>query len=479
MPRLLLQLGAGAQAADVAGGVTALSMVQDAQPASQANAVIVSVSQVTPEIRTELAEQPGVESVHDDLQGIPLVAEEGAVTDFLIRVREVRGEDNAPPPLTTEPTRAQDVRTDGGQRSGATILPAPASARPAPFNAGPMSNATDSVDLAGATALHERGIRGKNIISVIVDTGVCNTIREERMLEGADLTGQDDPWDHLSPHGGMSLGIMAGDSTTPGIRTGFLPESKVYPIKTTLAASELLQAQDVIVNLADRNDETIVVNSSWGFPECAGICDHPITTAIRNAATHPNVIQVMAAGNSGGDAPQCGEACDGSEPGISGPNSLSEVITVGATGEDGDPESLHEYSSRGSPDGVACGRRKPDVVAPTFGVMPYGCDRRDMGNGGGTSAASPQVAGAVGLIADAKGGASTEAVRRGLMRGANPISGGGFDGCSGAGNLQAAEALGQTSAVSRISGAAAPGTGVVVAAGALGMAGALAREWLA
>lgn len=399
-------------------------------------------------------------------------------------MQRLRGEDEAPPPITTRPTRADedgDLLPDGGesqQTSGAVILPGPAEAKPVAADTGPIRDATDSLDRSGAPRLHEQGIRGESIISVVVDTGACDTIREERMLEGLDLTQQDDPWTPMAPHGGMSLGIMAGDESTPGISTGFLPESQVYPIKTTLAASELMQAQDVIVRLADRNpDMTVLVSNSWGFPECAGICDHPVTNAIASAAGHPRVIQVAAAGNSGGDTPQCGTACDGSEPGISGPNSLSNVITVGATGQDGQPDVLHEYSSRGGPNGVSCGARKPDVTAPVFGEMPYGCATRDMGNGGGTSAACPQVAGAVGLLADAKGAVTTSGSRTGLMQTAEQVRGDGWNGCSGAGNIRVAEALPQTPSGSLSFGAT--GTGWVVAAGAVGLAGALARRWWA
>lgn len=437
MPRLILQLGAGARTADVQANVLNVPQVQDAVPSRAGNSVIVSVPELTQGAREELLNTPGVERIFDDIQGQPLVASEEEVEDFLRRVRELRGEENAPFPIETEPTEQGDPITDGGAR----VLPIPQgeSAKPAQPE-GPIRNATDSLTFTGARALHEQGITGESIIAVVVDTGSCaNSFREDRQLAGADLTGQEDPWTPLSGHGGMTMGIMAGDDQTPGIDTGFLPAADLFPIKTTLAASELMQAQDIIIGLAEDNPEkTVVVNNSWGFPECTGICQHPVTGAINNSAQHERVIQVIAAGNEGGEAvTACGAGCDGSSVGISGPNSLPTLVTVAASGENGKPEEIQGYSSRGGPGEVSCGERKPDVTAPVFGTMPFECDERDMGNNGGTSAACPQVAGGIGLIADSRTGrVTTAAANQGLTETAAPINPSGFDGCSGAGNIQ-------------------------------------------
>lgn len=839
MPRVILTLGAGAQTADVRASALSQPFVMDAVEAAQANGVIVSVDDLTSERRDQLANLPGVTGVHDDLQGIPLVADEQEVEDFLDRVRGLRGEENAPPVFQTEPTRPNEPRPDGG----AVVLPVPQEeSGPAPEQTGPLSNVDDSISWTGAQALHEQGILGESVISVVVDTGACRAaVHQDRQLDGADLAEDSDAWTLLTDHGGMSLGIMAGDDSTPGVNVGYLPESEVFPIKTTLAASELMQAQDIIVELAEDTEKTVVVNNcltadamvsttkgpkpivdvevgdrvyaanldvrgqrvcevtetfesgkkevydlqtrtrsvtasdnhpflvadqeqerlvwkqledidegdliairrsttagagkphqfaaadggqlalddgkyvrlagktsskgctiprqtteefcrvlgalygdgsvtystsnknrvlftanldkypemeryveefervfgvewivrgeqgaattfavnnkpladflhrigirvgkertlpgwlytlpedqkiaflrgyldadghvdkrghihvrtthgemarelwelfvsagikvtrvktqvqdidvgpsgnsypdhevfhftasspednrrigsalpeyrrrlsqerekpmvydyvdywtpavdgfvfdrvvsieskgveptydievsgahnfvangilahnSWGFPECEGICSHPVTTAIASAADHPNVIQVFAAGNEASGITGCGQECDGSTPGISGPNSLSNVITVAATGRNGQPAAIQDYSSRGSSGEVACGQRKPDVAAPIFGETPFGCGQRDMGNGGGTSAACPQVAGAVGLLADARASISTASARAGLQAASNDVDPPDFDGCTGSGNIRVDRALDET-----------------------------------
>lgn len=434
MPRLILTLGSGARTADVRASALSNPQVQDAVEATQADAVIVSVSDVTSSTRAELSSMPGVTGVHDDIQGIPLVAEGEEVEDFLRRVRDLRGED-APPTIETRAVRAGEPVPDGG----AVVLPVPAAEdAPVPSESGPMQNVDDALNSIGIQSLHEQGILGQDVVSVIVDTGSCpSAIHSDRQLDGTDLTGQEDPWSLFMDHGGMATGIMAGDDSTPGIDVGVLPESDVYPIKTSLAGSELIQAQDVITQLADQTDKTVVVNNSWGFPECTGICSHPVTTAIENASNHPNVIQVFAAGNEAAGVTGCGQQCDGSTPGISGPNSLSNVITVAAAGKDGYPDEMQNYSSRGGPNEVSCGNRKPDVTAPIFGRCPYGCTARNMGNGGGTSATGPQVAGVVGLLAMVQNNPTTESIRQALTSSAVDVDPGNFDGCSGAGLARA------------------------------------------
>lgn len=478
MPRLILALGRGADSASVQSSALAVPQVEDAVSATQASAVIVSVSDLTATTRQQLADLPGVVGVFEDIQGVPFVADTEEVEDFLQRVRALRGEGNAPPIIQTEATRPGDPLPDGG--SAAVVLPGPTTrAGPVPQATGPLQNVDDSLEFTGATKMHDRGVLGESIISVVVDTGSCgDAIRDDRQLEGADLTGEGDPWSLLADHGGMTTGIMAGDETTPGIDVGYLPESDVYPIKTTLAASELMQAQDIIVRLAQDNPgKTICVNHSWGFPECVGICDHPVTTAIKNGANTSGVIQVIAAGNQAAGVLGCGTACDGSTPGISGPNSLSNLITVGASGRDGDPNSIHDYSSRGGPGQVSCGRRKPDVTVPIFGRMPWGCGSRDMGNGGGTSAACPQAAGAVGLIADARGSTTMLAANRGIQSTAQQYQGEGFNGCTGAGNLQVVEAADEAPATA-VAGLGSDTFNIVTVGVAAGIAGAGLREWL-
>lgn len=82
MPRLILELGGGAQTADVQASVMSVPGVADATAARQANAIIVTVGELTASVRDALANQPGVVAVHEDIQAVPQVADRGDVEDF-------------------------------------------------------------------------------------------------------------------------------------------------------------------------------------------------------------------------------------------------------------------------------------------------------------------------------------------------------------------------------------------------------------
>lgn len=474
MPRLFLTLDRGAQAATVQSAAQQLGFVQDAVTARQAGAVIVTVDEITSSIRQQLAEQPGVDAVFEDIQAIPAVVTE-EVEDFLRRVRASRGESEAPLLVETEPTRANDLRTDGGQMAAGPSIPSRL-VRPAtpPTPQGAIAGINDSLRVTGASAVQSTGLTGVGVNAVIVDTGSpAAFVGSSRRLDGIDLTDDDDPWSLFSPHGGMTTGIMAGGPSTPGISHGFAPDADVFPVKTTLAASELALAQDAIVNLAEETGRPTVVNNSWGFLECSGLCNHPVTRAIDSANQHSLVYQAFAAGNQGGEAiTACGGACDGSTPGISGPNSLDSGLTVAATGLDGVATQLQPYSSRGGPGSVSCGSRKPEVSAPIFGTVPWGTGSRNIGNGGGTSGACPQVAGSLALLLSESTRTQARATRS-LTQTADQIDGSGFNGCSGFGNLRADRAI----EAAPIVGAGLSDTRRVAAAGiAAGVIGAVLRR---
>lgn len=444
MARFIATLQSGMQAQTATPQFLDVAGVTDAQPAQSINAVIVSAD---PGARRRIAALDFVEDVFEDIQAVPQVAGQEERESFFREIKEIRGQENVPPQIEIAPLRRGDttdddattddeVRTDGG--GGAVTIPQLDADEQFPETlAGPIENATASVRFGGAAALHEQGDRGSGVTVVGVDTGVCGEqIADGRKREGVDLTKQDDPWTDYNGHGSMSMGIFAGGEETTGIGSGFAPEADVLPIKTTLAASEIIQAQDIIIELAEQG-ATVVVNNSWGFTSCEGICDHPVTRAVDTAAKTPGVTQVFAAGNNAG---KCGGACDGSNVGINGPNSLTSVITVAASGQDGDPRRLQSYSSRGGPE-PNCGERKPDVAAPVFGRMPWDCGARDLGNGGGTSAAAPQVAGAVALVLAANGARGPrDAVADALEGTAVQWRGAGWNGCSGHGNVMVDEA---------------------------------------
>lgn len=470
MARFIVRLQSGTDLSTQAATqqIQALSGVTDAVAARTTNSVTVVVpDDQASAMREQLAGLDVVDAVFDDIQGVPQIQSEELRQEFFRTVREARATEELPSTLETEPRRRDGTGTDSDpdvdslQTDGGTTIPdlSPGE-RAAEGAVGPIEDADAAVAFANAPALHDQGITGQSVIAVNLDTGVCEfQFASSRRLAGADLTGNDDPWADPPGHGSYTMGLFAGGAETGGIERGFAPGADVFPIRSTLAGSEIIQAQDIIVDLAESTGRPIIVNNSIGFEQCTGLCDHPVTDAVRTAASHPRVIQVWAAGNQAGD---CGQGC--TETGISGPNSIDEVITVGATGNDGDPADLHGYSSRGGAD-ASCGSNKPDVTAPIFGWVPWACDRINVENGGGTSGACPQVAGTVALMVDAIGAMrSVDAAEKAIEQTARQVQGSGWNGCTGHGNVDAAAAA---DAFGEVVPRSAQGSLGVVAAGAL------------
>lgn len=443
MPRFLVELDSGVSTADAQPLLASVQGVQDVTQSRAFNGFIVSSDASA---KREIANQPGVAAVYDDIQAVPQVADPDAQEDFLRRVREVKGEDT-PPTTETEPLTGDDdiVKTDGGARVGLPLTRAPA----VPQDAEPeFRGLLGSLRQTNVLGQHNQGFKGDGAIVVVVDTGVCgDQIADERQMEGADLTDENDPWTDYMGHGSLAACIAAGGPETVGENVGFAPEAKVFPIKSTLSASELIQAQDIILDLVEEHGGPVVVNNSWGFPQCTGLCDHPVTKAMDSTAQEPGVFQVLAAGNQG---EKCGQACD--ETGISGPNSLDSVMTVAATGQNGDPTALMDYSSRGGKE-ASCGTEKPEVAAPIFGELPWECGVRSMANSGGTSAAAPQVTGLAAIIA-AETGKPRDVVFTSITSTADQVNGSGWDGCTGYGNIDGERAV---TAASGAGGFVSPG----------------------
>lgn len=429
MPRFLVQLESGAEAASVQTTLMSTEGVTEATPSRTFNGLIVDADAGA---KQRIADQPGVQRVYDDIQALPQVADQTDREEFLRKIREHRQGDDAPPLVETEPAEGNgSPRTDGGS----TRLPAAPQGEKFASGEPQLSDTVGALDYTGAVSLHDDGITGNGVIIAVLDTGVePSQFAEERRMRGADLTDSDDPWNPITGHGTMSAGIAAGGPETSGVDPGFAPDADVFPLKSTLSASELMQAQDEIINLRERTGRPVVVSNSWGFEQCEGLCDHPVTASVRESASYGGVYHVNAAGNQGR---ACGQDCE--LTGICGPQSIDGALAVGATGANGDPQNLHAYSSRGGVE-ASCGTRKPDVSAPVYGTFPWGEGTRDHGNTAGTSAAAPMVSGAVALLIEDSGGTpSSSAVFDAIRENASGIEPSGWNGCTGYGNLNVGE----------------------------------------
>jgi subtilisin family serine protease len=144
-----------------------------------------------------------------------------------------------------------------------------------------------------------------------------------------------------------------------------------YPVGATTAQGDATKAPDITVN-------------SWGCPPVEGCSPNTLQAAIE-AQRAAGIMTVVAAGNSGS---ACSTVVDP-------PSFYDAAYTVGAI--NASDNTIASFSSRGPATIDGSNRRKPDITAP--GVSVRSAAR---GGGysylGGTSMATPHVAGAVALL---------------------------------------------------------------------------------
>jgi subtilisin family serine protease len=249
--------------------------------------------------------------------------------------------------------------------------------------------------------------------------------------------GKGDPDDRVG-HGTHVAGIIAGAGNTPdpdggGTIRGVAPDAKLVSFGITYTANGR-PALDLPVDLGDLlreavKDDAKIINLSWGTP-LKGNYDQGSFYVDKFVRENPDVLVVVAAGNDG-RAPSGQQLIKQ----VSTPASAKNVLTVGASCSDrpakatwaarspdrfappdgdgaisGDPDRPAALSSRGPTEFDSV---KPDLLAP--GTQVYSLASRlaprpgpywepvpeagaAYGYMGGTSMASPAVAGAAALV---------------------------------------------------------------------------------
>lgn len=218
-------------------------------------------------------------------------------------------------------------------------------------------------------------------------------------------------------HGSQAAGIIAGNGTK-GIKTGVAPQSKLMVLKSCCTSDTDLFESDTweAMQYAIKNGAKIISMSLTLKPH-----SHPSYAKWRQASEVlllAGIIHINSSGNTG----------DGMEPNNLGAPATnpppwkhplqvsltgqSSTLTVGATNED---DEVQKFSSSGPvtwegiegyldfpySSGDKRGLIKPDICAPS-GVPSTQADSNDYGGGfGGTSSATPHVAGVAALLLSA------------------------------------------------------------------------------
>lgn len=410
--RKLIVVYQGVSQSAVLNNILSVSGVNDALTVDVIDAAIVDTAPgQEQQVKSQLQSLSGVATVYEEIQAVPLIADESELQSTLSGLADERGYEIPLPDDTPDfDTKAES-----------------------PDPNAELSSINDSLAEIGVPDMHDSGATGSGVIVANVDTGVYRSqFRSDRLLDGLDASGGDDPYNPVGGHGTYTMGIAAGDEQTAGINRGPAYEADIFPIKVSFGSGGLIAAADALQTLAQETSGPVVVNHSWGYTNCTGVCDRPETEAFVNAMQEPNAYHIWSAGNG---ARKCGGRCSGeNQNGINGPNSTDEAITVAATGRGGDPDAPQGYSSRGP---GSCGSEKPDLSAPIYGVVPYGDDSKNIGNRGGTSGAAPQVTGVVAATLSASGTVELPTVQQRLNQTAteNPLYNGERNICTGHGNV--------------------------------------------
>jgi subtilisin family serine protease len=287
---------------------------------------------------------------------------------------------------------------------------------------------TWSVRRVNAPLLWQEGLAGQGVIIAVVDSGV--NYRHPDLIDqmwqspgfpkhGYDFSSDDDdPFDHEG-HGTSCAGIVAGNGAA-GKATGVAPKGTIMAVRVGGAETQFWKGLEFAIT---QRAHVISMSMSWKYPS------HPDYPGWRRACESilaAGVLHANSIGNQGQRLSDHPIPYNIATPGNCPPprlhplqpvtGGLSSPVSCGATD---DAEGLAGYSGRGPAawevgpftdypygSGTRPGLIKPDICAPgpgtescNFDYDPASPSSRPYSSFGGTSAATPHVAGCLALLA--------------------------------------------------------------------------------
>jgi serine protease AprX len=230
---------------------------------------------------------------------------------------------------------------------------------------GPRPPAAVFPTATGATQLAASGVTGQGVRVAVLDTGVANLPDfAGRLVDGVDLSGENNPFHDSYGHGTFVAGLIAGNGASSGGQyVGEAPGADLISVKVA-GASGKTDLATVILGVGwvvdhQTSDHIAVLNMSLGAAPFTSTVLNPLDMAVE-AAWRSGVAVVASAGNAG---PFNGT--------VLSPGDDPLVITVGALDDHGTPavadDTMADFSSVGptNPDGWL----KPDLVASGRSVV--------------------------------------------------------------------------------------------------------------
>jgi len=279
-----------------------------------------------------------------------------------------------------------------------------------------------------------RSFTTRDVVACVIDTGIDAThidLDQGQVIGWKDfVNGRTAPYDD-NGHGTHVAGILAGQGDANTAYRGVAPATALVGVKvmnssgTGYTSTIISGVQFCIDNKVRYNIR--IINMSLGGGASSDGTD--ALSAVVNAAADHGILPVVAAGNSGP-----GRATIGT------PAAAAKALTVCSISDPGVLGfAISSFSSRGP---TADGRVKPDVCAPGLSIT---APRANSTNGyitySGTSMAAPFAAGVAALMLDANNAMTPAQVKVAIMGTALDWSGTGTDNETGAGRLQAYEAI--------------------------------------
>ncbi|PSL01644.1 subtilisin family serine protease [Haloactinopolyspora alba] len=281
----------------------------------------------------------------------------------------------------------------------------------------------ESTAQVGAPSAWEQGYDGSGVTVAVLDTGIDTDHPDlaENVVASRNFTDSDTADDRRG-HGTHVASTVAGSgAASDGRYTGVAPgadllNGKVLNDAGTGSTSQMIDGMEWAAKQgAD------IVNMSIGIR--GGYTDgtDPGSVAVDALTEQYGTLFVVAAGNDGP-----------SDSTVTTPATADRALTVGAVDKDGD---IAEFSSRGPRAGDRA--LKPDVTAPGVHIgaaradgtalCEFVCSQPEDGPinehytaASGTSMASPHVAGAAALVAQAHPGLEATQLKSRLMSTASP-----------------------------------------------------------
>lgn len=269
-----------------------------------------------------------------------------------------------------------------------------------------------SVPQIGAPAAWQAGFEGSGVRVAVLDTGVdanhpdlVGKVKEARDFSGSP-SGTADHFGHGTHVAATVAGTGAGAN---GTRKGVAPKADLI-IGKVLGDDGFGDESTIIAGMEWAAAEGArVVNLSLGGDPTDGT--DPLSQALNDITARTGTLFVVAAGNSGEDRT------------IGAPGAAAAALTVGAVDRD---DSLADFSSRGprlGDDGL-----KPEITAPGVEIVAARAAGTALGHPidelytavSGTSMATPHVAGAAALLAQAHPGWTAGQLKSALVSSSKP-----------------------------------------------------------